>query len=162
MCYVSPVPYPSQSIANAFLAKAKENGMVLTNMQVQKLVYFAHGFYLAFKDEPLIKDEIKAWNFGPVIPPLYNALKHHGNGVVSEPIDGYDVPPATDEFTCALITKVFSLYGHISGARLSAATHKEGSPWEKIYKDAKFSGIPNDLIRSYFKGLLRPASATAA
>lgn len=155
--------YASQSIANAFLAKAREKGTALTNMQVQKLVYFAHGFNLALRDEPLISDEIKAWNFGPVIPPLYNDLKCYGNGVVQAPIEPekFPVPPAADLFTSGLVSKIFDLYGHVSGTRLSAATHKEGSPWETVYKQAKFSAIPNDLIKSYFRGLLKPASVPA-
>lgn len=156
-----PVSHPAQLIANAFLAKASEQGAKLTNMQVQKLVYFAHGYHLAIKDAPLVADEIKAWNFGPVIPPLYNDLKRFGNGFVTDPIAGF--VGEIGDFDSALVAKIFELYGRISGPRLSAATHVEGSPWDITYKRAKFSIIPNDLIRDYFKSKLRrPVSAGAA
>lgn len=157
------VSYSSQQIANAFLTLAKEQGKSLTNMQVQKLVYYANGFNLALNEKPLIKDEVKAWNFGPVIPTLYNDLKQFGNGFVTAPIPDYEVPGKGDDFTWALLRRVFELYGNVSGARLSAATHLAGSPWDKTYKGAKFSVIPSDLIKDYFKSrLIRDPSATAA
>lgn len=152
--------YSAQFIANLFLGTAKGKGATLTNMQVQKLVYYAHGYHLALQGEPLISDEIKAWNFGPVIPPLYNDLKRFGNGVVTETIPGFEGTP--DGFVVSLINKIFELYGKIPGPRLSAATHTPGSPWDITYNKAKFSIIPNDLIKEYFKGKLLPANATAA
>ena len=126
-------------------------------MQVQKLVYFAHGYHLALTGEPLVVDDIKAWNFGPVIPSLYNDLRRYGNGVVEAPIEGFALP--VEEFVQALVAKIFELYGKISGPRLSAATHTPDSPWDKVYKEAKFSVIPNELIRDYFKATLRPSAA---
>jgi uncharacterized phage-associated protein len=153
------VSYPSQRIANTFLDIAKSAGVTLTNMQVQKLVYFAHGFYLALKDEPLIEDEIKAWNFGPVIPPLYNDLKQYSNGIVTSLISGFESIP--DGFDKSFIQKVFDLYGRISGPRLSAATHMPNSPWDKVYKKSKFSAIPNELMKEHFKTKLRPSAVAA-
>lgn len=151
-----PLSFSAQSIANGFLTVAKEQAVPLTNMQVQKLVYYAHGFHLALKGEPLIEQEIKAWNFGPVIPPLYNDLKQYGNGVVTDLIPGFPLP--SEEFALALIKRVFELYGRIPGPRLSAVTHAPNSPWDKVYKQAKFSVIPNDLIREDFKAKLRPSA----
>src|SRR5581483_1953316 len=133
-------------------------GISLTNMQLQKLVYFAHGWHLALTKEALIDTPVKAWNFGPVIPPLYNALKQYGNGVVTARIskkdsEGNEINPGTiaNEFVKSLLGRVWKLYGKFSGSQLSAMTHEPGSPWDATYKKAPFTEIPDDLIFQYFE-----------
>lgn len=60
--------YSAKDIAMAFVKKAIESGKPVTQMQLQKMVYFAHGLHLAnTKGEPLVKEEFQAWRYGPVI-----------------------------------------------------------------------------------------------
>ena len=163
--YDAPVPYSPQRVANAFLQLAADEGKPLTNMQLQKLVYFAHAWHLALKDAPLLNTPVHAWNFGPVIPPLYNALKTYGNGVVKEPIVRYDpitgeksdfLPSKIDMPSWAVIKRVWNVYGNLTAGQLSTLTHKPGAPWEKSYKTDPFSEIPNDEITEFYKkGLKR-------
>ena len=47
------------------------DGDDVTNLKVQKLVYYAQGFYLALNGKPLFNNDIKAWAHGPVVPELY-------------------------------------------------------------------------------------------
>lgn len=131
-------------------------------MKLQKLVYFAHGWYLALTNEqPLIEEAVKAWNFGPVIPPLYNRLKRYGNGVVTDyikekdPKTGQEIPaPEPHEgFTRSVLLRVWQVYGHMDGVQMSYLTHKEGTPWEKIWRKEKYGVIPNELIAEHFRQL---------
>ena len=74
------MPYHSSlAIANEFLRRAKDDGRELTQMHLQKLVYLAHGWCLAVTGKPLIEEKIQAWDYGPVIKPLYDALKSYGS-----------------------------------------------------------------------------------
>ncbi len=151
--------YSARNIANAFIQIAKDREEFLTNMQVQKLVFFAHGWHLALTDAPLIEESIQAWNFGPVIVPLYNALKKYGNGVVTKPLMRIDpetrqklefeVPSETP--VLELLNKIWELYGHLTGGQLSSLTHMNDSPWSKTFKVNQFGVIPNEMIRDYFK-----------
>lgn len=154
--------YPARSIANSILSIARESGEQLTNMQLQKLVYFAHGWYLALTDgEPLLEESVKAWNFGPVIPPLYNRLKRYGNGVVNDyitekdPQTGKEVPAPEpyDGYTRSVLMRVWQVYGHMDGAQMSYLTHKPGTPWDKTWRKEKYGVISNDLIKEHFREL---------
>lgn len=124
-------------------------------MQLQKLVFFAHGWHLALKDEPLINTDVKAWNFGPVIPPLYKALKKFGNGQVEGPIsrDGHDGTPPDGQFEKSLLKRVWDVYGHLTGGQMSTLTHTEGSPWDVTFAKKPYEEISDELIARHFKSL---------
>ena len=71
---ISCAPYSALAIANFFL----ENHKSISPMKLQKLVYFAHGWNLAISNNPLIKEPIEAWDYGPVISTIYNEFKLFG------------------------------------------------------------------------------------
>jgi uncharacterized phage-associated protein len=150
--------HSARAIANCFLEIAQKEGKQLTNMQLQKLVYFAHGWHLALTGEPLLTDAVKAWTFGPVIPPLYNSLKMFGNGLVTEPIKRKNLDtgeiavveePLTD-YEKRLLQRVWQVYGNMTGSEMSYLTHQPGTPWETTWNQEKFSVIPDHLIKEHF------------
>lgn len=148
--------YDARSVANEFLRIAKASGRTLTNMQLQKLVYIAHGYALAVLQKPLIKQNVYAWRFGPVVPDLYQALRQYGAGVVTEPINTLPKQVELSEASRALLNTVVNGYGRYSGPQLSAMTHKEGTPWRQVYDPESWSGaiIPDHLIQEYYLNLL--------
>ena len=65
-------PYSSKAVANSFLDIAEAGNVNdISPMKLQKLVYYAHAWHLAFLGQPLIREEVQAWKFGPVIPDVY-------------------------------------------------------------------------------------------
>jgi uncharacterized phage-associated protein len=152
-----PRMYDARTIANELIKLASEAGQPLTNMQIQKLVYIAHGYALAiFGGEPLVKQSVEAWRYGPVIPVLYHSLREYGAGFVKNPIAM--VPnESLDETDRALVAKVFSAYRGFTGPQLSTMTHKHGTPWSTIYDprpEFQSKVIPNELIKEYYSKLL--------
>ena len=153
--------HSARSIANSFWKIAKASGKQLTNMQLQKLVYFAHGWHLALTGEPLLTDAVKAWDFGPVIPPLYNRLKQYGNGVVTDPIKRRDpetgeihvVEEEESEFEQKLLQRIWEVYGHMNGLQMSYLSHQPGTPWEITWNKQKYSVIPDELLKGHFLSL---------
>jgi uncharacterized phage-associated protein len=161
--------YDALSVANAFLKIAKNKKEKLSPLKLQKLVYFAHGWYLALKDEPLINEQIDAWQYGPVIPSIYHEFKEFGKS----PIDRLakrvticdlennsgstikvEIPSLPDdEFVEALLDKVWELYGKYSAIQLSNITHLPDTPWAETWKEGSLRGtdISKELIRDYFK-----------
>ena len=63
-------------IAKYFLYLDNTNeGDGVSNLKLQKLVYYAQGYYSAIFDNPLFSNEISAWTHGPVISDLYHEYK---------------------------------------------------------------------------------------
>ena len=84
----------SITVAKRFIDIAeKDNGNTLTPMQLLKLVYIAHGTMLGKYSMPLINDKVEAWKYGPVIKPLYDAIKTYRN----EPVTNFNHSLATKE-----------------------------------------------------------------
>lgn len=143
-------------IANYFIEKAKQECKDLTHMQVQKLVYIAHGWKLAVKGEPLFYEEIYAWPYGPVIPDLFHRLKGYKKQPIKDPISHQSIMDAslTDEEK-AILDKVWQDYSGYSGEELSAKTHIKNSPWWLTkYSDSPSLVIGDDVIKGYYKDLL--------
>jgi uncharacterized phage-associated protein len=124
----------------------------------------AHGFSLAFLNEPLIQDRAEAWAYGPVYQRLYDALRRYGSGSVTELIHennwanlesvrGDVVVELFSEVEEGLIDQVFNTYAKFPAFKLSALTHEEGSPWQTIYTGRPNVPIPDELMREYFRGL---------
>jgi uncharacterized phage-associated protein len=154
-----PVPYPAGAVANFFLAKSEE----ITQMQLHKLLYYAHGWYLAVAGKPLLNETITAWKHGPVVPSLYYDLKKFGarpidrltrtidrrSGVRYAPQIGPD-----DHVVRGLLERIWSVYGGLSGKQLSQMTHAADSPWSCVreaHPDLWGVEIPNEQIRRHFR-----------
>jgi uncharacterized phage-associated protein len=145
--------HDSRTIANFLLKKADVSGNPLTPMQLLKLVYIAHGWNLGFYGRPLIRDEVQAWQYGPVIPRLYNKVKDFRDQPVKGPLLADTVDTMT-EIDRDLLDQVWHVYGEMSGPALSRLTHAPGTPWALTYKPGKWGiRIPNDLIEDHYRKL---------
>jgi uncharacterized phage-associated protein len=147
--------HDAKAVANAFIKLAKRDRVALTNMQLQKLVYIAHGYSLALLGEPLFRDKVYAWQFGPVVPSLYDELKQYGAGQVKKPL--YTETPKIEEEgpDWKVIRGVWNSYGKYTGPQLSALTHKPNTPWDETRGSGSFKvEIPNRTIARYYRELL--------
>jgi len=144
--------HDSKVVANRFLKLAHEAGDTLTPMQLLKLVYIAHGWMLGLYGRPLVKDDIQAWQYGPVIPKLYNAVRDYR----SQPVQTL-IPAPQEILTPAeehIIQQTYQLYRHFSGPALSRITHAPDTPWSNTYRAGQFGVvISNDLIEDHYQRL---------
>ena len=70
--------HDARSVANSLIEKSIEAGSCLTPLEIIKLVYFCHGWMLGLYRRPLIKQNVQAWRYGPVVADVYHCLKQHG------------------------------------------------------------------------------------
>ena len=125
-----------------------ETGDFISNLKLQKLVYYAQGLYLALHDEPLFAENIEAWTYGPVIPSLYHEYKEYGSGCITPPTD-FDMSVLTDEAR-EVLDEVYQVYGQFSGWKLRDMTHEE-APWQEAYaKKSSAKIISQETMKKYF------------
>lgn len=139
-------------IADAFIRLGIRDNKPLTHLQVQKLCFLAQGYSLAVSDEPIFKEDIKAWPYGPVIPYLYSQLKRYGRDEITdtEPLPVFPIKD-DDKYTNTLIEFIYARYGDWTGSQLSNLTHLPNTPWDIVWHEQKFSSIPNELIQDFYK-----------
>ena len=166
-------PYDPKAVANYFLSESNRRRLGrLTQMKLQKLVYFAHGYTLAACNEPLINEHFEAWEYGPVVPTLYHEFKEFGAKPLPRLATDFDFEtleyidtPAIDtcempESMSLVLEFVCDTYGRLSAGQLSTLTHEPSSAWDKTmreYPRLKHVDIPNELIRADFDKILTRA-----
>jgi uncharacterized phage-associated protein len=117
-------------IARYFIVRAYEDGLEaeMTNMKVQKLLYYAQSLYLALYDEPLFPEEIQAWRNGPVCPPAYHFYSEFEAQQLPVPREESLTVLAPEVREC--LEEVWGFFGGYHAYRLSDMTHGE-FPWRK-------------------------------
>jgi uncharacterized phage-associated protein len=152
--------YSASLIAYAFVKRGIEEGKFVTQMKLQKMVYFAHGYHLALYNDPLIKEEFQAWKFGPVVPAIYQDYKLYGSdkiidiGLITSSYNILDLAKL-DGNALDAINYTWEATKGLSATALSSWSHKKGGPWDRVYKPGEMDlTIDNTFIKEYFKGLL--------
>ena len=132
--------------------KSGEEGACLSKLKIQKLLYYAQGYYSALYDKPLFEEEIQAWEHGPVVVAVYDHFKGiDGNFIPASNKMSEEEIRSIGEKERELIEDVFLLMGQYSAWKLRNKTHTE-DPWMDTYKDGvKNIVIPLDTIKKYFK-----------
>lgn len=145
--------YYASQISDFFFDKAKKESRGFTSMQSIKLTYIAHGWHLAYFNEPLINENIVVTQYGPMINSLYSILgKKYGSGGISDFIN-FKLNNFQNN-TLALLNSCYASYKTYSGLELSViATAKSNNPWKKsINENLKI--IPNSYIKEYYINLI--------
>jgi len=137
------------SVFSAAERLGKKSGWNLTNLQMQKMLYIAHMFYMGDMGEPLIHEHFEAWDYGPVQPSLYHHLKTFGADPV--PDFAFDIINSIDEDDPCIPYLDFTVT-RIKRGRLVAITHWGKGAWNKNYdKDARATPIPDEHILEEYK-----------
>jgi uncharacterized phage-associated protein len=156
--------YEARKICNFLIARGDTHSYDLTNLRINKLLYFIHGWALTSRREGLVRNHFLAWKLGPVIRPVFDAFKVHGEGKITDParyldyLSGQNRPVAYDDIVPAdaeIILRVFASYDRFTTSQLVDMSHEPGGPWDVVYsawtRDNRVNlRIPNDLIRAHF------------
>lgn len=159
-------PYDARAIANFLLDLADRRNVRLTQMALLKLIYFAHGWYLAVHNKPLSAHTFEAWQYGPVVKVVRDAFGKFRD----KPIDtrAHKLVLATGELRrvpaqlspddASFVTAVFDEYRSFTAWKLSDITHEAGSPWDRLWNAEQPIGrlalrIKDEEIRAHFREL---------
>ena len=169
-------PTSAAAVANEFLKLAEqESGLpAVDQMKLQKLLFYAHAWHLAYRNGPLFDEDFEAWPWGPVIRGVYTQTLDYGSGQITGRISEFGptdkgfcftepdgVPPELKDY----IKSVWDAHKRLSGIQLSNSTHAPGEPWT-IVKDRLGTGtkprISNELITAVFKEKLKRVAPNPA
>ncbi|MCO6558452.1 MAG: DUF4065 domain-containing protein [Bifidobacterium sp.] len=141
-------------IANMFIIKYGKKEY-LTNLKLNKLVYYAQAESLKATGKTLFDDHIEAWEYGPVERSVYNAFKGYGKRRVIRPAH-VSTPPICDENTLRVIDRVAEHYGSLSAFDLVRFSHRPGSAWQKAFSPDVDNVITTEMIMNSTDGADRP------
>jgi uncharacterized phage-associated protein len=142
------------NVAKFFLSKIDiAAGEIITPLKLQKLVYYAQAWLLAFFDRSFFEDDFQAWVHGPVIPNLYFEFEAHGYCSIPKVIN-FDKTVFNSE-ELQVLEMVYDAYGRYDAKYLEYLTHRE-VPWIEARKgyepDEKCNRIiQKKLMRQYYK-----------
>jgi uncharacterized phage-associated protein len=129
-------------------------GHPITNLKLQKLLYYAQAWHLAFYGRPLFGERIEAWVHGPVVPPVFGDFKHYG----WSPIEPVAIPPSPSAPVRVHVDCVYQTYGGFSANDLERMTHQE-DPWKNARNGLPLGApskavISHESMKRYYRSVL--------
>lgn len=118
----------------------------ISNLQLQKILYFCQLESYRRSGTPLFCDDFEAWRYGPVIPSVYRLFSIFGGLAISGRVKEHVDLSSSEK---SLIQGVTRRLRKLRPWELVAETHSDGSPWDLTYRDGSGAGdvIPKELIK---------------
>lgn len=126
----------SIDIANALIALYGHE-IDITNLKLNKLVYYAHVESIRRGHGPLFDDAVEAWQYGPVEPIVYHAFKSNGKQRITSSNSTLRITGQARD----IISFVANTYGKLSAFDLVTFSHRDGGAWSRVYSP----GVDNPI-----------------
>jgi uncharacterized phage-associated protein len=155
--------YDAREIANFFLDRASERHVEITQITLQKVLYFAHAWFLARQDVPLVDEQFEAWPYGPVLRSIHEQFRQCGDepiriratrlNFVSGQTERAEY--SFDASTVGALERIFDFYSRYEPFALVEMTHEAGGPWDRVFREGRATArvgmiISNTEIREHF------------
>lgn len=164
-CYMS---YDGRAVANYVLDACSKLERPLTNLSLQKIVFFCHAWCLGRLGKPLIRHEFEAWDYGPVLQYLYRDFSSFGSAPITS--RAFGINPSTgfkevvradfDSEVAELLDEVVGFYSRRTSSELIRLSHVAGGPWFNVWNHAGGLNpgmrIKNADIASFYSGRTVP------
>jgi len=150
--------YDSRSVTNFILDLCDEQGFEVTNMALNKIIFFAHSDLIATQEHALVKATFEAWKHGPVLPIIYHEFKHSGAMAITSrakklcKLTGNKVVADYNDLIHLreFLSDCVSVYARMTASQLRALSHEKGGAWDYIWHSSEQHNlgmkIPNKLI----------------
>jgi len=124
----------TNEVADWFIRFAHEVGDPITNLRLQKLMYYAQAWYLALNGEQLIPDAFEAWVHGPALPAVWERFSGYRWSPISEEVPEHRLPEQVESH----LREIMEVYGGLMAWDLERMAHGE-DPWRYARE-----GLPPD------------------
>ena len=146
--------YSTNTIAERISIYMISSGYEITNLFLQKLLYYLKGFGYVFYQKDILNMSCEAWVNGPVFPMIYDKYKGFGKEILSCENMEFDLNSLLSEEEKTLVDYVLNIFGKYNGWTLREFTHKE-RPWQSARvgfeeNERCTNEISDEVIRTYF------------
>lgn len=131
----------ASDIAKYIISRFQDSEEPITNMKIQKLLYYVQGWHLGLYNIPAFTQELQAWVHGPVQHDVYREYQEYSWNPISDTV----IAPVLDEKIIKHIEEVLECYGGESAYTLEHMTHKEW-PWIEARDDLLPNQRSNNII----------------
>lgn len=134
-----------QDLAEYIITKCTVDNRPITNLQLQKILYFIQVEFLQNFNQPAFNEEIEAWKFGPVVPEVY----YRYSGYVGLPLyDDSEVELTYPSNYSDRVDRIITEKREISPWALVEESHNRNRSWYEVYQNGfgDKTEIPKDLI----------------
>lgn len=146
---MSITKYNALDIAGEIITTAAKMGTPVSNLKLQKILYYVQAKHLLETGNALFSDEILAWRFGPVVYPAFREYRVYATGVITKPSFVDYLKKVPEGIVKEYIEPIVQKYKNTSAWDLAMQTHGE-TPWVDFYEEGNTNVIPLDSIRDYF------------
>ena len=134
-------------IAKYIITETLKKGYPVSNLKLQKMLYFVQGVMLVNYGRVAFKEQIEAWQYGPVVPDVYFTYSSYGATPILLNYEKVDLNSEEKRASDIVInsflkTPAFALVNE---------THKVNSPWYKVYHSSDDNVITDESILRYFR-----------
>lgn len=141
--------YKALDVADYIVEKCNDLKSSISNLKLQKILYFVQAEFLVAKSQPCFDDEIQAWDFGPVVPSVYFRYKIFGSSNIPW-VRQSGITEKLQESDRELVDDIVDQCTKYSAATLVEITHNQ-TPWLEAYnKPGHNNIISNRSIRQFF------------
>lgn len=134
--------YDVRAIANWILDYLSEAQVAVSNMSLNKFVYFIFERGLVEKKVLFTPARVEAWDHGPVFREVYHAVKGDDDKPITKRITRYsardrEMVEAREQFSVEdveFFKSVIDDYKSFTASQLRGISHRENGPWERVWK----------------------------
>lgn len=152
--------YPPKLVANTVLKRAFRDGVPVSAMKLQKILYFLAAEYGKSTGRPLMNIPFRPWPYGPVQEGVHAAFKCFGpNPVTAFAKDprgrGFIIRPRSDTALDRALDEVWGRTRHRNAVDLARASVLPGSAWHQAVMSGAHS-LANEAVAadSTYRGTL--------
>ena len=135
-------------VSKYILNKCTVESQPISNLQLQKILYYVQHEFLVKYNKALFEDDFAAWKFGPIIPFIYHIYSTAGGMKIDEKYDDISMALFKTE-DLQIIDSVVEKHRIRGPWDLVDETHKEGKARDKIFN--KGTGFKQIISKELIK-----------
>ncbi|MGE0561964.1 MAG: Panacea domain-containing protein [Flavobacteriales bacterium] len=124
----------------------REEGTDITNLKLQKLLYYVQGTSISMLGEKMFPEKIIKWQYGPVVKNIYHEYKEYSNQIIPIQDQKINIPKKYLD----VINMVYDFFGQYSAVKLMHMTHSE-PPWNTVEIGEEITG---EIMKPFFDSII--------